>query len=110
MRASATSKLMSLGVLAAITLTWGGCYEDSGSGTPQAQTPAPPVKEGPLTSVATGNGPASSALGKAKKTASNIAERAEAKSREVANQADDPLSDHPKPAPPANGDPSDNPG
>lgn len=104
--------LISTTILASLALAAGGCYEDTGAAPPQAQAPAPPPKEGPLTSMATGNGPASSALGKAKRTAGNIADQAQQKSREVADQADDMMNPKPRPNEPQDpaADPASNPG
>lgn len=97
---------LSIAALAATTLSSAGCYEDAGGNAPQAQTPAPAPKEGPITSM--GNQPASSALGKAKRTAGNIVDQAEQKSREVAGQADEMMN--PKPSTPPSDDPANNPG
>ena len=92
--------------IATMTLLVVGCYEDAGGSAPQAQTPAATPKEGPITSM--GNQPASSALGKAKRTAGNIVDQAEQKSREVAGQADEMMN--PKPSTPPSDDPANNPG
>ena len=54
-----------------------------------------------------GKQPASSALGKAKRTAGNIADEAERKSREVADQADEMMN--PKSPKPNSEEPADNP-
>lgn len=88
--------LMTTMVLATITVASGGCYDNTGAAPPPAApTPAPVEKQGPLTSF--GQQPASSALGKAKRTAGNIADQAEQKSREVADQADDMMNPKPRP-------------
>jgi hypothetical protein len=96
--------MASVAVLLTSALTAGGCYEETGSAPAQSQGPTPAPQQGPLTSV--GQQPASSALGKAKRTAGNIADQAEQKSREVANQADEMMN--PK-SPASNEEPANNP-
>ena len=36
-----------------MTMSLAGCYEDAGGNAPQAQSPAPAPKEGPITSMVT---------------------------------------------------------
>ena len=94
--------LMSVMLMSSLAIAAGGCYEDAGGTPPPAPQQAAGTKEGPLTEMSRGGGTgAQPALGKAKKTATNIVDQAEQKSREVADQADDPLADKPKrePAP-----------
>lgn len=106
MRKAVSTPVFAPAIVALILSTFAsvGCYEETGS-PPQAQTPAPPVQEGPITSM--GKQPASSALGKAKRTAGNIADEAERKSREVADQADEMMN--PKSPKPNSEEPADNP-
>ncbi len=98
MRAKRT--LTTIAVLASISLTLCGCYEETGSAPAQSQAPAPPPQPGPLMSI--GQQPASSALGKAKRTAGNTIDQAEQKSREDARQAEEMMN--PKSSP-TNDDP-----
>ena|SRR5689334_5396582 len=63
----------------------GGCYEDIEPQQPQQQTQAPP-KEGPISSQMSQGG--GSALGGAKRSATNIVRQAEEQSKRTAREAD----------------------
>ena len=83
--------LMALAALSA------GCYEDLSPES--AQTSQPPPKQGPITSVGDSSQPA---LGKARQSATNVADQAEQRSRQVADEADklmDPDRNRPGAAP-----------
>ena len=75
-------------VIVSVLAVLSGCYEETGVAQPQAQQPQPVAgqNEGPITSVGQTSG---SALGGAKRSATNIVDRAEQKSREVGEQADE---------------------
>ena len=97
MRARTTLSIM---VMSTLAVASSGCYEDAGAPPPPQPQQAAGTQEGPLTEMARGGGGGGSpALGKAKQTATNIADRAEQRSRDIAGQADDPLSDKPKSEP-----------
>jgi hypothetical protein len=85
MRASPLTFIM---VIAPCLAALAGCYEDTGVAQPQAQQPQPVAgqNEGPISSVGQSSG---SALGGAKRSATNIVDRAEQKSREVGEAADE---------------------
>jgi len=102
MRARTTLSIM---VMSTLALASSGCYEDAGTPPPPQPEQAAGTHEGPLTEMTRGGGGASPALGKAKQTATNIADRAEQRSRDIAGQADDPLSDKPKSDPAPTDDP-----
>ena len=68
-----------------------GCYEDLGGNQTQQPAPAAGQNPGPLTSVGQ---PSGSALGGAKRAATNVVEQAEQRSKEVERQAEDPLNDN----------------
>jgi hypothetical protein len=80
------------GVIAMCAAFSAGCYEDLSPDSPQAQQqPVAGQHEGPITSMSNqGN----SALGGAKRAATNTIEQAQQKSQEVADQADEMLEDN----------------
>lgn len=83
---------VTLGLIAACAVLAAGCYEDLSPDSPQAQQqPVAGQHEGPLTGMSNqGN----SALGGAKRAATNTIDRAQQKSQEVADQADEPADDN----------------
>ena len=97
--------MLSIIVMSTLAMASSGCYEDAGAPPPPQPQQAAGTQEGPLTEMARGGGGSSPALGPAKRTATNIKDRAEQKSREVADQADDPLADKPKSEPTPTDDP-----
>ncbi len=100
-----TTLTLSIMVMSTLALAASGCYEDSGTPPPPKPQEPAGMHEGPLTEMTRGGGGASPALGKAKQTATNIKDRAEQRSRDIAGQADDPLADKPKSDPAPTDDP-----
>ena len=75
-----------------LLLAVAGCYEERGPTPVQTQQTQPTVQEqGPITSYGSQGG--GSALGGAKRAATNIADKAQQESQRVADQADELFND-----------------